>query len=100
MEEYAQAEAGYRPTIGVKGSYGYDNNSAGTLGPSVTDSTSGALTFSQPLYTGGQVASQVNAAEADILCRSRVPLRRTEISMVQSGHRRLLLDVRGISSSC
>jgi len=82
-EEYVQARSGYRPTATASASYAYDNNQAGVLGPTVSNSTSGAISVSQPLYTGGRVAAQVDAANADILA-GRENLRRTEIGVLQS----------------
>ncbi|HVN00650.1 MAG TPA: TolC family outer membrane protein [Caulobacteraceae bacterium] len=82
-EEYVQAHAGYRPTASATADYTYDNNQAGVLGPTVSNTTAGAITVTQPLYTGGRVAAQVDAAKADILA-GREALRRTEIDVLQS----------------
>ncbi|HEY2710152.1 MAG TPA: TolC family outer membrane protein [Caulobacteraceae bacterium] len=82
-EEYVQARAGYRPTADIAASYTYDNNEAGLFGPTVSNTTNGAVQISQPLYTGGRVAAEVDAAKADILA-GREGLRRAEIGVLQN----------------
>ncbi len=91
-EEYVQAEAGLRPTIGITGSVTRDDNQLnelaelgfpGASGSTITNSSQGALTISQPLYTGGRATGAMNAAQADIMA-GRESLRRTEISVLQS----------------
>ncbi|MFI4933745.1 MAG: TolC family outer membrane protein [Caulobacterales bacterium] len=88
-EEYVQARSGYRPTVTISGSVTRDDNEAGSslfALPGATDTTNtsnGALTVTQPLYTGGRVATQIDAAKADILA-GREGLRRTEIGVLES----------------
>jgi outer membrane protein len=82
-EEYVQAESGLRPTVSASAGYTYDNNQAGLLGPTTSNTTNAAVSFTQPLYTGGRVSNQMDAAKADILA-GREGLRRTEISVLQS----------------
>jgi outer membrane protein len=90
-EEYVQAKAGYRPTVGVNASISHDENQfnqyngvvPGITGPTITNTGQASIQVQQPLYTGGHVAAQVDAAHADILA-GREALRRTEILIVQS----------------
>ena len=91
-EEYVQAEAGLRPTVGATATVTYDNNQLnelaafgipGSSGPQISESSQGALQVTQPLYTGGRVTGAIDAARADILA-GRETLRRTEISVLQS----------------
>lgn len=82
-EEYVQAQAGLRPSVSATASIGYDNNQAGVLGPTTSSSSSAAISVTQPIYTGGRVSTQIDAAKADILA-GREALRRTEISVLQS----------------
>ena len=87
-ETYVQAAAGYNPTAAVQGTITTDSNnergasSSGT--PSGRSQTSSAtLTITQPIWTGGRVSSQVNAAEAGVLA-GREQLRATEQGVLQS----------------
>ncbi|HXQ15494.1 MAG TPA: TolC family outer membrane protein [Caulobacteraceae bacterium] len=86
-EEYVQAEAGLRPTLGASASYTYqDANVSQTGSPDIKVSgggETGGLQISQPLYTGGRASAQIDAAHADILAE-RENLRRTEESVLQS----------------
>ncbi len=93
-ETYVQAEAGYRPSATLQATVTTDtNNNTGTLTrplpglnqPVVNgqSQTSGAaIGISQPLYTGGRVASQVSAAEAEIQA-GRETLRGTEETILR-----------------
>jgi outer membrane protein len=74
-ESVVQARAGYRPEVGLSAGYTTQYQKYGTPQGSVFtgfsddyrgSSTSAALTINQPLYTGGQVRSQISAAQADI----------------------------------
>ena len=87
-ESYVQAEAGYRPTANLQATVTTDtNNFTGVQRPLPGQSqpviqgqsqTSGfAIGVTQPLYTGGRVATQVTAAEASILA-GRETVRGTE----------------------
>ncbi len=87
-ENYVQARAGYRPTLGatVQSQYTKIQNSPSqrqgsffSAGGSFNESnsTSATLSLSQPLYTGGRVRSAISAAEADILA-GREALRGSE----------------------
>jgi len=93
-ETYVQAQAGYRPTASVQGTLTNDANSLQnnplmpTIGnltgtPGGYNSSMGALTVTQPLYTGGQVANQLNAAEAAVLA-GRENLRQVEETVLQN----------------
>ncbi|HZZ86850.1 MAG TPA: TolC family outer membrane protein [Caulobacteraceae bacterium] len=86
-EEYAQAQAGLRPTIGVSGSYTYQNGDISETGaPDFKLSgggETGTISVTQPLYTGGLASAKIDAAHADILAE-RETLRRTEIGVLQN----------------
>ncbi|HEY3798389.1 MAG TPA: TolC family outer membrane protein [Caulobacteraceae bacterium] len=86
-EEWPQAQAGYRPTVTADGSYTYQYGLVSAPGsPSATlgeGSGVAEITVAQPLYTGGRVATKVDAAQADILAE-REKLRAAEISVLQS----------------
>ncbi len=99
-ETYVQARAGWRPTLNLSGSWQYTE----TATPRIVALASGAidrnndgipdgagrqdaatsralLNFSQPLWTGGRVASSVSAAQAEILA-GRENLRRIESQVI------------------
>jgi outer membrane protein len=86
-EEYVQAESGLRPTVSGSGSYSYQSQQVGETGvPSFNAAgvgESGVVQVTQPLYTGGRAAAQIDAAQADIIAE-RENLRRTEQSVLQS----------------
>ena len=86
-EEYVQAEAGLRPTVGVNGSYTYQNQQVTETGTTPFKTAgpgeSGAVQLTQPIYTGGLVSAKIDAAHADILAE-RENLRRTEIAVLQT----------------
>jgi outer membrane protein len=84
-EVYVQAVAGFRPTASVQAQANAGNSSE-TFGQTVTgeSTASGAVvSLTQPLYTGGRVASQVTAAQAEVLA-ARANLRLIEQQMLQS----------------
>jgi outer membrane protein len=78
-ESYVQALTGFRPNVSATASVTHDDNTAPFVGQS--NSSSAVLSVTQPIYTGGRVATAVSAAEADILA-GREALRRTEISVL------------------
>ncbi len=101
-ESYVQARSGWRPTLGFQSSAGYSETripaAAGGAGAGVdrngdgipdivrgqifeNNSSRAGLSFSQPIWTGGRVAAQVNAANADVLA-GRENLRRVEASIL------------------
>lgn len=88
-ENYVQARSGWRPTLTLSGAAGYQETRtprAARSSPlqetiSEGNSATAALTFSQPLWTGGRVAAQVSAAQADILA-GRENLRRIEAQIL------------------
>ncbi|HUZ12299.1 MAG TPA: TolC family outer membrane protein [Caulobacteraceae bacterium] len=83
-EEYPQAMAGLGPTVGLGATVTHAENQVSTFGQQGTFNTSQAgLQITQPLYTGGRVASAVDAATADILA-GREALRQTEIQVLES----------------
>src|SRR4051812_960704 len=87
-ETYVQARSGWRPTLNLQGVVSWDQTdtprSAGG-GASIfapptrngRNSSSAALTLSQPIWTGGRVAAAVSASQADVL-QGRENLRRVE----------------------
>jgi outer membrane protein len=92
-EEYPQAKSGLRPTAEVTASVTHDENQANSFfSPGLTNTSNAALRLSQPIYTGGRVASAVDAATADIFA-GRQTLRLTEIQLLQ-GVIQAYVDVR------
>jgi outer membrane protein len=94
-ESYEQAEAGYRPTANLQGTVTTDRYSQNARGlnrpvpgqsiPPVIGSTQtsgAAIAVTQPIYTGGRVAAQVDAASASILA-GREQLRGTEETVLR-----------------
>src|SRR5260370_30257572 len=79
-EEYPQAEAGLRPTVSGAASYTYQNqrvSETGLPGFGVSGGgESGVVQVTQPLYTGGRAAAQIDAAQADVVA-ARENLQRT-----------------------
>ncbi len=82
-ETYVQARTGFRPSASVTATVGRQLTNAGLGGGGDNNSSSVALNINQPLYTGGRVASQVTAAEADVL-GGRETLRRVEIGVLRN----------------
>ncbi len=93
-ETYVQTRAGLGPTVsvGVTGQYqeargGYYNNTqqgqlAGVAAHQENRTSSGTVSVTQTLYTGGRTKAALNAAEANILSQ-RQNVRNAEISIVQ-----------------
>ncbi len=67
-ENAVQARAGWRPTIAINGSGGYQRLPYDTLnfsyGAVDSNQAQAALAVTQPLYTGGRVSSAVRATDA------------------------------------
>lgn len=100
-ENYVQARTGWRPTLTASASAQWTEtqtpilgrlqdfngdgipDSSGTPGSIRSNLGSAALTFTQPLWTGGRTAAAVNAANADVLA-GRETLRRVEASVLVS----------------
>ena len=98
-ENWVQARSGYRPTVSAQGAFRYEEVRApngariadvdGDGVPEILNgrreenSATATLLLSQPIYTGGRVAANVSAAEADILA-GRETLRRVESQVMQS----------------
>lgn len=89
-ENYVQARTGWRPTLNVSGQAAWAETR--TPREALTNpftqrtiengrSATAAVTFSQPLWTGGRVAAAVTAAQADILA-GRENLRRIEAQIL------------------
>jgi outer membrane protein len=76
-EEYVQAMSGFRPSVEVTAVDTRIDGFESGIGNVHANSASGAITATQPIYTGGRVATAVNAAQADIL-QGREQLRSTE----------------------
>jgi outer membrane protein len=87
-ETYVQARSGYNPTASVQGTVTTDSNnetfstSVGSI-PGQSQTSTATLTVTQPIYTGGLVSSEVNAANADVLA-GREQLRQVEESVLQA----------------
>jgi outer membrane protein len=77
-ETYVQAEAGYRPSVNVTANATRDD-----IGGLVQSDSDYSLTLTQPLYTGGRVSAEVNAARGDILS-ARESLRQTEAGVLEN----------------
>ena len=87
-ENYVQARTGWRPTLSLAA--GITAQSTATplaitpIGRRTREDdtgTTGRLTFSQPIWTGGRVAAAVTAANADVL-QGRENLRRVEAQVL------------------
>jgi outer membrane protein len=103
-ESYVQARSGWRPTLNLSGNARWSESQTPLQGrgtdfdgdgipdtPGAVDGGgvsrsnlgSAALTFNQPIWTGGRVAAAVNAANADVLA-GRENLRRVEAQVLTS----------------
>jgi outer membrane protein len=87
-EAYVQARAGYGPTAGVQASVTTEDTDRldvanQTRGLGAVQTSSVAITLTQPIYTGGRVARAVQAAEAAVR-EARETLRGTEQTVLQS----------------
>ena len=83
-ESWYQARAGFRPTLSVSGRATWTETTIpGTRPLADVESNSGSavLSLTQPIYSGGRVASAVSAAEADVLS-GREGLRRAEAQIL------------------
>ncbi|MCA6287029.1 TolC family outer membrane protein [Phenylobacterium sp.] len=83
-ENWYQARAGYRPTLSVSGRATWSETTLPGARPLVdveSNSGSAVLSLTQPVYSGGRVASAVSAAEADSLS-GREGLRRVEAQVL------------------
>jgi outer membrane protein len=77
-EEYPQAMAGLRPTLQEVTTVTHSESQLGSIfAPGVQNLSNHALQLSIPVYTGGRVATAVDAATADVLA-GRQTLRLTE----------------------
>ncbi len=94
-ETYVQAEAGYRPTATLQATVTDDSNnntnpytrSLPGLSQQIingkSETSGAAIGVTQPVYTGGRVATQVDAAQAGILA-GRETLRGTEETVLRN----------------
>jgi len=84
-EEYVQAKAGYRPTLSVAATGTVTDGSSGIggLGDIHSNSSSIGLSASQTIWSGGRIATAVDAAQADIL-QGRETLRSVESQILTS----------------
>jgi len=87
-ETYVQARAGYNPTASVQATVTTDSNnetfSTGVTSiPGQSQTSAATLTIIQPIYTGGLVSSQVNAADGDVQA-GREGLRQVEQAVLQT----------------
>ena len=86
-ETWVQARAGYEPTASIQASVTSDYNTEIAVdsvpGVGRNQSSAAVLTLNQPIYTGGRVARQIDAAEAGVLA-ARETLRVTEETVIQN----------------
>ena len=84
-EEYVQARAGLRPTVGVSANVARGSSQGAYFlpTPALTNTSEELLQITQPLYTGGKVANSEDAAEADAWA-AHASVRTAEIQMLQS----------------
>ena len=84
-ESVVQARGGLRPTVSLSGDVSWRDTEVaeGNPGSDTTRSSSAGLSVSQPIYTGGRVASGISAARADVLT-GREGLRGVEAQVLQS----------------
>jgi outer membrane protein len=84
-EEYVQALAALRPTLGVTGGDNYthysENNITYQPGPFGINEQSATVNLSEPIYTGGAATEAIRAAQRDVL-QGREQLRATEIQIM------------------
>jgi outer membrane protein len=87
-ENYVQARQGLRPQADAQVSASYSRQNGGaesggffTPGDTEGNAAAGALSLSQPLYTGGRATNAIRAVEADILA-GREQLRQVEQSVL------------------
>jgi outer membrane protein len=83
-EGYVQAQAGYRPTLSVQALMTTNENTEvfSQPVPGNSQTASAVVTLTQPIFTGGRVASQLSAAQATVMA-GRETLRGTEQSVLQ-----------------
>jgi len=86
-EGYVQARAGFRPTLtgtfGITRDQNQGNLQLFGTPPQLTNTASGSVVVEQPIYSGGRVATAVDAAKADVLA-GRQGLRETEIQVLDA----------------
>lgn len=83
-EGYVQAQAGLRPSVALSGSASYASAESSTLSRQVDYTGSSAtVSVSQSLYTGGRIASQISAAEANVMA-GRQGLRSVETQVLSA----------------
>ncbi len=88
-ETYVQAQAGYRPTANLQAVVTTSTNNASSAAsfsqqiPGQSQTSAETITITQPIFTGGRVASQVSAAQANVLA-GREALRQSEQSVLQN----------------
>ncbi|HEY5071295.1 MAG TPA: TolC family outer membrane protein [Caulobacteraceae bacterium] len=88
-ESFVQAQAGYRPSASIQATVTTDKNNQAMTSPQQVftppdlQTSMATLTVTQPIYTGGLVASQVTAAEAGVLA-GREGLRQVEETVLQN----------------
>ncbi|HEV2531899.1 TolC family outer membrane protein [Phenylobacterium sp.] len=90
-ENYVQARSGWRPTLNLQLVATYDQTRVPRAASSffvpagIRESNTGsvALTFNQPIWTGGRTSAAVTAAQGDVL-QGRENLRRLEGQVMQA----------------
>ncbi|MEO9213133.1 MAG: TolC family outer membrane protein [Caulobacteraceae bacterium] len=85
-ETWVQARAGYGPTANAQATVATDSNNnrfgGGQFVNGQSQTSSEVVSLTQPIYTGGRVTSQVNAAQAAVLA-GRETLRGAEQGVLQ-----------------
>lgn len=88
-ETYVQAQAGLRPQASFQAVVTGNTNNSSVFGefnttiPGQSTTNTETITVTQPIYTGGRVASQLTAAEAQVLA-GREGLRQTEQQVLEN----------------
>lgn len=86
-ESYVAARAGLRPTVSLQASAGYDNGPQSSIfgGNVQVQSNAGraVLDISQPIFTGGRISAEIDAAKGDVLA-GREALRQLEATVLQA----------------
>jgi outer membrane protein len=78
-ESVVQAKSAFRPTVSASA----DASRTEVEGPLDRESSSGGISVSQSLYTGGRASAQLSASQADVMAGQQ-NLRRVEASVLAS----------------
>lgn len=96
------AQTGHQPTLNLVAGIGYNNTSYDELTTSDIDMSSGniGLNFNMPLYTGGQITSQVKQAQYSYVMASEdlVQTFRSTEAQVSSGYNNVRASLSSIKA--